>query len=186
MPPNIQDCRTVIFQVPLLVYGDRIWLQANVTGLWQGESWIHVYRRWSRAVCTFQSITVTLLHTRPQEIRQWRCEISSLEFVFGIESSLTAEFKQLCTPAGPGFLRAFTCLCFSRTGTLLSPSHPTHGGNSGNQTAHLIGLFTLKTHTHTHKHRKSLLSTAQAFFVCLFAFPAYWVKSSVPLKNKGC
>ena len=68
------------------------------------------------------------------------------------------------------FLELLPAFASAEAGTLLSPFHPTHGGNSGNQTAHLIGLFTLKTHTHTHKHRKRVYFQQHSFlFVCLLS-----------------
>lgn len=153
-------------------------------GFWLRESWIHVYRRWSRAARTFQSITVTLLPTRPQEIRQWHCEIRSLETVFGIESSLKEEFKQLCIPAGPVFFRAFTCICFSRgrDPAVTFPSHSWWQLWKPDGTSNWL-IHSESTHTYTQTQKESLLSTAQVLFVC---FPCLLRQSLVPLKNKRC
>ena len=54
----------------------------------------------------------------------WHCEISSLEIVFGIESSLKAEFKQLCIPGGPVFLGLLPAFASAEAGTCCHLSIP--------------------------------------------------------------
>lgn len=94
------------------------------------------------------------------------CEIvSSLKIIFGIESGLKAEFKQLCIPAVPVFYSFYLHLLQQKQGPTYYLSIPL-GGFFGNQTAHLIDLFTLKPTPPTHTQSEVLLMVQVFLFVC--------------------